>query len=132
MDVSFREEDTHLVVRCRGEWEPAITKEIIRRIRNKAEQTSNTRIFVDCLDVAAPSKEFHRYLAGIYIAKMLPPPFKTAVLYRKELITKFSEDVAVNRGGSLFVCSNEEEALDWLLNANAYPTRWRMDKTLPL
>ena len=46
---------------------------------------------------------------------LFPFSLKVAVLGRAEQITKFGENVAVNRGARVLVCSEKTEALRWLL-----------------
>lgn len=115
MEASFKEEDTHLVAILRGKWDvPEMTRCIVQ-IRAKAMQSPQTRILADCRDVSAPATEFHRYLAGVDVARILPRPFKLSVLYLEELVNRFGETVAVNRGADIRVFHEEEQALQWLL-----------------
>jgi len=48
---------------------------------------------------------------GKFVASILPQTLKVAVVYRAELINKFFENVAVNRGANLVVLSDRASAL---------------------
>ena len=114
VNISFRNEGTHLVAVCEGVWESAATTDIILRVRDEARRTSQTKILADWRNVSAPRIELDRYLVGESVAKVLSFHFKVAALYPKNLINKLAENTAVNRGGRLFVCSDEDEAYRWL------------------
>ena len=115
MNVTFQDEDTHLVAVCEGKWEPEAVAQAIECIRDEAIRTSHRRILVDWYGVSPPGSESHRFQAGEAVANMLPLPVKLAALGKKELINKLAENTARNRGASIHVCSDEKEALDWLL-----------------
>ena len=117
MDISFNDKKTYLFVSCTGKWEPSAVSETLKSIRDHATQLSRNLILVDWRGVEKPESEFYRYLAGQDVAEILKP-FKTAALYPKELRTKFTENTAVNRGARFLVFSDEESALDWLLDRN--------------
>jgi hypothetical protein len=117
MEISFQKEGNYLLVKAQGVLNPDTVREGLEDLRERAMQAGVTRILINAKEVIAPKIEFHRYLFGESMAKLLPPPLKVAVLYKAELITKFSENTAVNRGADLYICSNEIEALEWLLGA---------------
>ena len=115
LDVSFQHEQSHLVATVCGEWEPTAITEVLTLIRDKAQQTASSRILIDAFNLRPPSIEFYRFLAGQDLAVLFPFSLKVAVLGRAEQITKFGENVAVNRGARVLVCSEKTEALRWLL-----------------
>lgn len=94
-------------------------RECFVAIRERATQIENTLILIDAFGLSAPKREFDRFLVGEAIAELLPQPMKVAALSRAELINKFAENTAVNRGARFLVCSNEDEALQWLLEESA-------------
>jgi hypothetical protein len=57
---------------------------------------------------------FDRYRAGIYVASIIGPKIKVAVVAQAALITRMAETVAVNRYGKLKVCTDMDQAIDWL------------------
>ena len=115
MKVTFQDADTHLVAVCEGKWEPDAVAEAVGSIKEEALRSSHRRILVYWLGVSPPPTERHRFLAGEAVAEMLPHPFKLAVLGKEALINKLGENTARNRGASVHVCSDEKEALTWLL-----------------
>ena len=115
MDISFRDEGTYLFAAVGGEWEATAVAEVAGRLRDRATAASRTRILVDAFHLSRPKTEFDQFLTGKIVAELLKPPFKIAVIYPEELVTRFTENTAVNRGANYFVCSDEEEALQWLL-----------------
>jgi hypothetical protein len=114
MNVSFTDMETHLLVECSGQWEHSAVSDLAARINKSASELSLRLILVDWLKVTSPVTELHRFLAGETVAKVLCG-FKIAVLYPEDLINKFAENTAVNRGGIFLVTHNEEMALQWLL-----------------
>ena len=89
-------------------------QELLSQIITKAEEYKRTRILVDARAVSAPEQDFQRFLVGQLISKMFGPPYRLAIVYKAELINKFGENVAVNRGAQMVVVDTEEEALGWL------------------
>ena len=114
MDTRFENTDGYLLVVCAGRWEPEVVKTIVGEIRGEAERVSQTRILVDWSGVGDPPQEFDRFVSGLMVSELLPPPYKTAVVYRAEAINKFAENTARNRGASFYVCADKDEALAWL------------------
>ena len=115
MDTTFAEKDTHLAVTCKGEWTHESVIALVESIVEMAASSGNTRILVDWLEVSAPHSEFDRFQGGALVAELIGPLRKLAVIYRNELINKFAENAAVNRGANMLVCSTRDEALKWLL-----------------
>lgn len=118
MDVSFEDAETHLSVRCAGEWEPGRIEAVLVRIKEEAAKGSQTRVLVDALDLAKPPSEFSRFEAGRNVAEHLRR-HRVAVLYPSELVNKFTEDAAVNRGATMLVTGDRATALEWLLKGAA-------------
>jgi hypothetical protein len=115
LEVSFRDEGTYLLVTCRGDWEPDDVRDALVSMRDEAGRTGHTRILVDWRGVSAPRSEFHRFEAGRDVAEILRPPLRVATLGRPEVINRFAENAAVNRGASMFVSADEMRLRRWLL-----------------
>ncbi|MEP6484306.1 MAG: hypothetical protein ABJB01_07645 [Rudaea sp.] len=58
--------------------------------------------------------DIDKFYLGEYAASVFRGILKVAVVFPAESITKFGENVAVNRGAKLAVLATEEEALTWL------------------
>ncbi len=112
--------DQYLLARVSGPYDPAGALAGMKAIREKALQGGLTRILLDALGVSAPPTELDRYTMGEAFAAMLPPPFKVAVLYQT-MADRFTENTAVLHGADIHICSDEAEALRWLLAPEAPP-----------
>jgi len=115
--IAFEVRDGYLFVRVSGSIEPDPIRAGLTAIREQAQKAGLTRILVNALGLCAPRAEIHRFMAGEAIAEILPYPFKTAVLCKPEMINKFAETTAVNRGAQLLICGDEGQALGWLLGS---------------
>ena len=72
------------------------------------------KILVDMRKVRTMLSTFERYQAGVYIATLIGPKIKVAMVAQATLITYIAETVAVNRYGKLKVCSDMEQAWAFL------------------
>ena len=115
IEVSFQEKGNYLATELRGEFDLEALRESFTAIRDRAMQTETKLILIDAFGLSAPKTKFDRFRAGEAAAELLPLPMKVAALYRAELITKFAENTAVNRGAEVLVCSDRDIALQWLL-----------------
>lgn len=80
-----------------------------------SEENNRTRILVDAWDFP-DIPDMEKFYLGELGAKMFGGGIKFAMLRKPEHINKFTENVAVNRGGILYIVSNEQEAIRWLLS----------------
>jgi hypothetical protein len=119
MNVAFRDEGTHLVALCDGVWDPVALTDIAHRIEARAVHLSHDKLLIDCTHVSAPSGEIYRHLAGEDIANILSPSFRVAVLYRRGLINRVAERVALSRGATVLVSHEMAELHAWLLEPRA-------------
>jgi hypothetical protein len=115
INVLFRDEGTHLVAVCEGEWGIDALTTALTEMRDMATQLSHTRILIDWRNVPGPIKFSHRFMAGEEVARILHFPFRVAVLSMEDVINKLAETTAVNRGALFFVSHDEQELLRWLL-----------------
>jgi hypothetical protein len=70
-------------------------------IRDTARQTAYSRILIDASTLSPPRADFYRFLAGQDLAALCPLPLKVVVVCQEQWMTKFAENVAVNRGAKL-------------------------------
>lgn len=54
-------------------------------------------------------------MTGEYLAKVFHPLFKVAAFANPVYIIKFTENTAVNRGAIFQVFSDEQSAIQWLM-----------------
>jgi len=119
LDLSFEDTGDYLHVRVRGDW---TRQEIMAGIQNVAERVQSvgqTRVLLDIRELSSPKNEMDRFMAGEAIARLFPSPFKVVALRSKDLMDKFAENVAVNRGANAMVLSDIDEAVRWLTGASA-------------
>jgi hypothetical protein len=117
LDSESREESGYLFVKARGENSLPAVREFLAATRSRAEQSGFMRVLIDGRDVGKDQKEIDRFEVGIAVAAYFPRPFRIAILRKREDITKFGENTAVNRGADFLVCTQEEEAVAWLLQS---------------
>ena len=116
LDVSFEEADGYLLVRVMGKWTPDAVRQGIEDVAQGAQERGYTRILLDLRKLSAPKTEFARYLAGKHIAEVWSQ-LKVAAVSPANLINKFAENTAVNRGANLTVLFDFNEALAWLMRS---------------
>lgn len=114
LELTFQLERDHLSVTVVGEADPDRFREAMATIAEEARKAGQTRLLVDALGLGAPKREFHRYLAGEYMAEYLQPPIRAGIVYPREFFNRFGETTAVNRGACLKVYGTVGEALAWL------------------
>lgn len=112
--LALEPEDGYLQVTLRGRHPSRTYPELLRSIRDEATRLGLYKILVDGRGLAAPPSEMDRFQVGVAIAELFGQRFKIAIVYRPELINKFVEDVAVNRGADLLVVGDEVRAIEWL------------------
>jgi len=88
---------------------------IIMTIEKLAEENNRTKILIDATDVTPPT-QMERFHMGEYAASVDQHRNTIALFTKPEIINKFFENVAVNRGVNINVSGSEKEALDWLLS----------------
>jgi len=115
IEVSFQRETNYLFVKARGEWTEENMREAMEAIRNEATKEGLTHLLLDLREIPRPDNEMTRYFTGEHCARILCPPFKSAVLAMPEVYNKFAESVAVGRGAIVKVFFEKEGALEWLL-----------------
>jgi hypothetical protein len=80
---------------------------------------SHDKLLIDWTGVSAPSDNTYRIFAGQDIASILSPPLRVAVLNRKVVINKLTENVALSRGASMLIHHDHAHLVDWLLRVSA-------------
>lgn len=112
--ISFEVFDEYLKISLSGGNPYDEIDEIISNIKRLIDENNCKRILIEAIDITMPS-EMEKFHIGEMGVRVLGGKVKMAVIAKKEYINKFFENVAVNRGGQLFVAGSEQEALNWLL-----------------
>ena len=113
--LSFKVFDDYLKIHLSGEHLHSEINEILMTIKRLSEENNRTRILVDVWDFP-DIPDMEKFYIGELGAKMFGSRIKFAMLRKPEHINKFTENVAVNRGGILYIVSDEQEAIRWLLS----------------
>jgi hypothetical protein len=117
--TTYVEGPGYLIVEVKGQWEEEDAKQTIEAIHDEAGRRGQTRILLDLLGLMSPRSDLTRYFTGEHVAKHWGYPLRVAALSTREIYTGFAETVAVNRGASIRVFFEKEQALEWLLNESS-------------
>jgi hypothetical protein len=110
------ENKSYLHFEITGKYSKYKGKKIIEDIFEQCVEKKVNRLMVDIRKKIGVISDWDRFFFGEFIARVFTYKVKLAVIGKKELINRFSETVAVNRGTQLFIFSEIPEALDWLLS----------------
>ena len=91
-----------------------ITAAVFQDIADTCRSQNLDKVLMDLRMVCTTLSTFDRYRAGVYVASIFGPKIKVAVVAQAALITRMAETVAVNRHGKLKVCTDMDQAMDWL------------------
>ena len=111
----YEQLDNYLLSRIEGLWTRIEAERVIEEISRLAAKHGYRCVLVDARKLSAPQMELDRYLAGKHIAQEWRG-LKCAIVYPENLINKFTENTAVNRGAHLNIVSDFEDALTWLMD----------------
>jgi len=106
----------YLLAEIAGHWNRDEILSYPDRVAEECRQQGKKRVLVDAGAIVGPIPDLDRFLLGERIAEAMQG-VRVAAIVKPELITKFTEDVAVNRGAIFHVTSQPDDALQWLLNA---------------
>ena len=116
-EYSFEKKENYLLMTISGEYSKKDFMSYPGIILERCEKENIKKVLVDTLHVTSTNvATMDRFYMGENIAKVLGPKIKLAVVWHKEHINKFAENVAVSKGGNLFVTHSFEDAEDWLLS----------------
>lgn len=116
MQISFEVFDNYLKINLSGEYLFSEAQDILINMNKLAAENKRTRILLDARDLLLDPSVMEKFNMGELGVKIFGTKIKIALLRKPDHIDKFMENVAVNRGGNLYIVSNEQEALDWLLS----------------
>ena len=115
-NLSFTPRDGYLEIGVAGEWSLDSLYELIDATRRETERTGLSRVLCDGRGMTGHPTEMARFKAGVRTAEVLGAKIRVALVSRPEIITRFGENAAVNRGASLKVFADPAEALAWLMS----------------
>jgi hypothetical protein len=98
----------------RGSYDPVSAQALLALIPVEARRENCQYVLVDIREVSGEGSTLNRFEMGAAAAAYLVS-LRVAIIWRPEETDRFAETVAVNRGASLLVFTNEPDALAWLL-----------------
>jgi hypothetical protein len=116
LGISFENKISYLEVRARGMWKLEDVKEMMSLTRVKADANDQPRVLLDMRNVGNVKKQMDRLYSASHAVEVFGSDVKVAALGQSHSITKMTENFAVNRGVSLLITGDEDEALKWLLS----------------
>lgn len=120
MSISYEARDGYLYVRAGGEYNPSAELTAFSEMIRKARSYGLTRILYSIIHLtgfdADQSSVMARYETAKRMAEMVPNDFKVVFLTTAKQIRKdrFGETVMVNRGVTVKVTADLQEAFEWL------------------
>jgi hypothetical protein len=116
-EFSFAKKENYLLMTVTGDYAKEDFMAFADIILHGCEKENVKKVLLDAHNVSYTNlSTMDRFYIGENIANVIGPTIKIGLVAPKEFINKFGENVAVNRGGKLFVTHSFEEAEDWLLN----------------
>ena len=87
---------------------------IVDALKAEADRAGCKQAILNLTAAQGPTSDMDRYFLGERAALIFRSQLKVAVVFPAEGITKFGENVAVNRGAQLAVVPTEQDAIKWL------------------
>jgi hypothetical protein len=113
----FEKNDNYIVMQISGEYDKDDFLSYPKLILEKCENENVDKILVNGSNVTGTNlPTMDRFFIAENIANLLRGKVKLAVVWPKEHINRFAENVAVNRGGSMIVVDTVAAADKWLLS----------------
>jgi hypothetical protein len=93
------------------------TFRVMDRLKKEADTHGCPCALLNLIKAQGFTSDIDKFYLGEYAAQTFRGKLKVAVVFPAEGITKFGENVAVNRGAQLAVLATEVEAMRWLAQA---------------
>jgi hypothetical protein len=87
---------------------------VMDQLKKEAAATHCRLAILNLIGAHGRTSDIDKFYLGEYAAHSFRGKVKVAVVFPAEGITKFGENVAVNRGAQLAVLGTEAEAMSWL------------------
>jgi hypothetical protein len=87
---------------------------VMETLKADADRAGCRQAILDLTAAQGCTSAMDRYFLGERAALIFRAQLKVAVVFPAEGITKFGENVAVNRGAQLAVVPTEQDAIKWL------------------
>jgi len=114
LTTESRVQGTCVIVRVAGDYRSREEMfRVMEQLKASADEHGCTQAIMDLSAAQGRTSDMDRYYLGEHAAQVFRG-LKVAVVFPAEGITKFGENVAVNRGARLAVVPSLEEAQRWL------------------
>jgi hypothetical protein len=87
---------------------------VFTQLGNACSQHGLCKVLLDARELEVRMETMDLFRSGSDLAGIAEPGFRAALVARPELIDRFFEDVAANRGACVRVFTDAEEARAWL------------------
>jgi hypothetical protein len=114
LTINIREESGYLLFNVAGEWELESLKELADLVAREAKKRGYVNILADLSNLTGTASISDRFKLGKYVVPVIGN-LRIGVISQSEYISKFGENIVVNRGATAGVFSNRENGLQWLL-----------------
>jgi len=109
--IEFVDHDKYLEVIYTGERTYEEVVDLIKVSYLKCSETKHSKILVNMHGAKGLWRQFDRFKVGEQVALLFRGTYRILIIDHKDLINKFVENTAANRGVNILV----EAYLDWLL-----------------
>ncbi|MBU2996640.1 hypothetical protein KO500_09345 [Cellulophaga baltica] len=113
--IEFKNCDNYLYAEIEAAWTKENAFLILDAIKVEADAQGYNLILINARGMSLPDNEMIRYYTGEIIASLFKS-HKLTIYLQAEKINKFAENVAVNRGATVYICDNKADAINWLLS----------------
>jgi hypothetical protein len=113
-DAQVSRKDRHTLIVCKGRFDLHVFKKLVDGIADGTYGAGGPpRFLVDLRFISGEMSMIERFELGRYIAERIPH-LKLAAVSRREHQNKVGENVAVNRGASVFSTDDIGLAEEWI------------------
>lgn len=116
LSLQFEMHDDYLEARIAGVWQLDDVREAIEAVRSRGEESGFERLLVDMHRVTGRPPDLHRFEAAEATANAARARFRVALIPPRDLLDRFFEDAARNRGAALYAERDRDAAVAWLLS----------------
>ena len=112
----FVKNDIYITLVIAGEYDKEEFLSYPQLVLEQCQKEGLNKVLVDGSSLSGTDvPTMDRFFIGEEIAKQLRFKVKLAIVWPKEHINRFTETVAVNRGGSMIVVDTVDAAHNWLI-----------------
>ena len=115
-EITTRPDAGYLRITAVGAFGTEPTKRLFDRVAADVKNYGASRVLIDAQGIVGSVSTMAHFELGAYAASRVR--VRAALVGRPDVIDRFGETVAINRGASARVFTDEVEARDWLLGSD--------------